>query len=204
MTEERSRFKFLLYGILLVVLLFGMVRIFVSGSGRFFALELVGFVILIILSFIGFIGYAKPWGERVLFFTFLLYMINLALLWYFNGSLYLVLLFLALFGFILSLPKQGPLKSRVKKTVSGAAVEEPHSMVFDEPKETVSRPVARKGTTEKSVKYSPGKYVASKSSNVYHEPKCDWAKRIHKSRQVWFDGKEQAWEKGYKKHSCVE
>jgi methylphosphotriester-DNA--protein-cysteine methyltransferase len=53
------------------------------------------------------------------------------------------------------------------------------------------------------VKFVPGKYIASKSSNVYHEPKCDWAKKIHKSRQLWFASKEEAWEKGFKAHSCV-
>jgi hypothetical protein len=51
--------------------------------------------------------------------------------------------------------------------------------------------------------FKPGKYVASQRSNIYHEPKCDWAKKIHPSRRVWFASKEDAWEKGYKSHECV-
>ncbi|GEM_PF-1080182 len=52
--------------------------------------------------------------------------------------------------------------------------------------------------------HSPGKYIASKYGNTYHEPKCEWAKKINKAHQVWFAVKENAWEKGYKAHSCVQ
>lgn len=62
---------------------------------------------------------------------------------------------------------------------------------------------AKKVDEENTVKHSPGKYVASKSSNVYHEPKCDWAKKIKKDRQLWFPDKKDAQKKGYRKHSCV-
>ena len=55
-----------------------------------------------------------------------------------------------------------------------------------------------------SIKHSPGKFVASKNSNVFHVPKCDWAKKIAKIRQLWFATKEEAWEKGYKSHNCVQ
>ncbi|MBI2151575.1 hypothetical protein HYU21_02505 [Candidatus Woesearchaeota archaeon] len=60
-------------------------------------------------------------------------------------------------------------------------------------------------TTKKNVRkyFSPGKYVASKSGNTYHEAKCEWAKRIKSYRQVWLESKEIAWEKGFKAHKCV-
>ncbi len=60
-----------------------------------------------------------------------------------------------------------------------------------------------KATTSKVTLHSPGKYLASKYGNTYHEPRCEWAKKINKSHQVWFAAKENAWEKGYKAHDCV-
>lgn len=213
MAEEKSSGKLIFYGILLVLLFFGLIRIFINGSGKFIRLELVGFVFLLVLSLIGFVGYAHVWGERVLFFVFLFYLVNLVLIWYFLGSLYLVLLFMALLGFVLSVPK------KFSCCVVEKSVEEPHSEIFDVPKveivkeekepvKKVEKKAVKKKTSAKKpakkTKYSPGKYVASKRSNIYHAPKCEWAKKIHRSRRVWFKSKEEAWEKGYKKHSCVE
>ena len=59
--------------------------------------------------------------------------------------------------------------------------------------------------TKKTVKteLKPGKFIASKSGSVYHAPKCDWAKKIAKKNQVWFNTKDQANKKGYKQHSCL-
>jgi hypothetical protein len=51
--------------------------------------------------------------------------------------------------------------------------------------------------------YTPGKVVSSKTSNVYHVPKCDWAKKIKKSNQVWYASDEEAKKEGLKAHSCA-
>ena len=51
--------------------------------------------------------------------------------------------------------------------------------------------------------FYPGKYLASKRSDVYHAPKCDWAKKISKSQRVWFKSDEEAKKAGYRKHSCL-
>ena len=51
--------------------------------------------------------------------------------------------------------------------------------------------------------FVPGKFIGSKKGNQYHVPKCDWAKKITKNNRLWFKNKEEAWEKGYRAHSCV-
>ena len=51
--------------------------------------------------------------------------------------------------------------------------------------------------------FTPGKYVASKNANKFHSPKCDWALRIGKSNQVWFESKEEAQSKGFEADKCV-
>ena len=40
--------------------------------------------------------------------------------------------------------------------------------------------------------------------SVYHEPKCEWAKRIVEGRRIWFKDKREAQRKKYKAHKCVE
>ncbi|MBD3355393.1 hypothetical protein GF361_05415 [Candidatus Woesearchaeota archaeon] len=52
--------------------------------------------------------------------------------------------------------------------------------------------------------FSPGKYIASKSGTKYHAPKCDWAKKIKKKNQVWYESKEDAAKDGKKACNCIE
>ena len=52
--------------------------------------------------------------------------------------------------------------------------------------------------------FTPGKFVASKKANKFHSPKCDWAQRIDKDNQVWFNSKEEAKSKGFEADRCVE
>jgi len=212
MAEEKGFGKLFVYAIILVLLFFGMIRIFINSTGNFFNLELLGFLFLLLLALIGFIGYVKVWGERVLFFVFLFYLVNLVLVWRYTDGISFLLLFLALIGFLIAVPKKvcsscEP-ESEVASEVVSVASEEPHSEVFDvsgveveeEPVVKVTKKVAAK---KPAVKHSPGKYVASNMSNVYHEPKCEWAKRIKSDRLIWFKDKREATNKKYKKHICV-
>jgi len=155
--------------------------------GYLFQAELLAFIILLALTVGGLVGY-KKWGEEVLFWVFLFYLMNLLGLWWLLGSISVVLLVLALIGFILALP--------TRKKILKEDPEELHSEVFDVPKPETK-------VEDKKVIFTPGKYVASNSSNVYHEPRCDWAKKIHKNRRVWFASKEEAETQQYRKHSCV-
>ncbi len=134
-----------------------------------------------LLTFIAFFGFTEGWGEKFLFFVFLFYLGNLVLIWFYQGPLYLVLTFLALLGLILSVPT----KKRVP-AVSYIDTPEPYSEII-EPVKT----------------FDPGKYVASKRGKYYHEANSEWAKKINKSNQVWFQSKEDAWEQGYKAHPDV-
>jgi len=189
----KNTVKLVLYGLLLTLLFFGLVEIITNASGLFLQLELLGLLFLLLLSFVGFVNFGKHFGEKLLFFVFLLYIANLGLMWYAFGSLYFILLLLSLIGFVLSIPrKPAPKKLEFKEPVKEEVKEE----VKEAPKKAVKK------TTPK-VKHSPGKYVASKRSNIYHEPKCEWAKKINKQRRLWFADRKEAQKKGFRKHSCV-
>ena len=237
---EKNRFKLILYAVFIAVLLFGLIKIIALAGGKAFYIEFLGLLFLLVLTVIGFVGYAKNWGETIFFFVFLCYLFNLILVWYFMKSLYLTLLLLALVGMLVSFPKKSEKKEKKSRSAPSrpsfsnssypSQSSEPHSEVFDLPKTSIlktevkpepkAEPIEQKVeraaatsrsavVTSKSVSsnpaafYSPGKLVASKASNIYHEPKCDWAKKIVKHRRVWFNSKEEAWEKGYRAHSCI-
>jgi hypothetical protein len=202
MATEKSMFKLLLHGVITFLILFGLIGVALSSGGKFLRLELVGLCLLMLLSFLG-LSFYSSWGERALFYCYLFYLINLALVWYYTGAIYLVLLILAVIGFLFSICAR--CSSCKKNGCNPYSVEEkvdevPHSMVFDDKKESEVKEVVE---TPKVV-HSPGKYVGSKRGNVYHLPKCDWGKRISEERRVWFKNKKEAQSSGYKTHSCVE
>ena len=216
----KSAFKLLIYGLVLVILFLGLLNIISELTRKVYLLELLGLFFLLLLALLAFFGY-KAWGERVLFFVFVFYALNLVLIWYLRGSLYLVLLFLALLGGLISFPSKGSRVVISKKPAVPSKREpvEPHSQVFEVPVAEgekarvdtdvrVEKIISKVSASEKispspTVKFSPGKYVASKFSNNYHEPKCEWAKKISRHHRVWFSSKDEAVKKGYKGHGCV-
>lgn len=210
MSNHKNPFKLLFSALVLVLLFFGLIMILRNLPGKVLYLELFGLFFLAFLTLLGLAGSASRWGEKVMFFVFLFHLLNLVLLWYFRGNLYLILILLALLGFLLNLPS----KRRRRKAEEPKLKEELHSVVFDEEKENSKEAdkempvmkeekVSSEKTSSGSTVFSPGKYVASTRSNIYHEAKCDWAKKINKARRLWFKSKEEAWEKGYKAHGCV-
>jgi hypothetical protein len=196
---KKSVAKLIIYAIFLVISFFSLIALIRDGSGLFLNLEIIGLIFMLLLTVIGLAGYNKAWGERVLFFVFLLYIINLVLMWYFRENLYLVLLLIGLIGFFMALPKKEDNYIEPK-----SPSEDPHNVAFDKPVKESKGVHAVKKVNSTAAKHSPGKYVASKRSNIYHAPKCEWAKKIKKERQKWFATKEEAWEEGYKAHNCVE
>lgn len=85
------------------------------------------------------------------------------------------------------------LKHEVKKEVKPELKEE----IKDEMK-------AEQKRANITTAFTPGKYIASKKANKFHSPKCDWAQRIDKENQIWFNSKEEARAKGFEADRCVE
>lgn len=229
MTGEKSRFKLIVYSGLFLALFYGFLQIFIETKGLFIRLEFLGFLFLLLLVFIGYLSYEKSLGEHFFFFVFTFYLGNLILLWYFTGSLYLMLLFLSSFGFLLSLPSKNqpssfksfeeqheiddeltedlneelklqPELKKIKTEIKSEfkLVDLPPEPVFEEKKVKIDKFKTDKVKTE----YSPGKFVASSRSNIYHQPKCDWAKKI-KAKKIWFSDKNDAEKKQYRPHNCI-
>ena len=207
MIKKQNSFRLVVYAVVVIFLFLGLVQITLQGRGMVFALEALGTLVLALLAFSGFVGYRSGWGERLFFLTFLLSVLNLLLLRSFTGSLYLVMLVLSLLGLALSLTRK---RGKTKGTAGGES-QEPHSVVFDSEKKqqtsekavSVQESPKEAKVDEKSVSFHPGKYVASTRGSVYHEAKCDWAKKVGKTNRLWFQSRKEATDKGYQAHSCV-
>lgn len=204
MAEKKSLGKFFVYCGLAFILFLVAVPIIFSFGGKLIRAEIIIFLFLIFLSLVSFLGYHRSWGEKILFFVFLLYLANLLFIWYFTKKLFVLPLFLSLVGFLLALPKKAKADAWEKDFEKAVKEDKPalFSQDFDEEKkEAFDQPEAK---PKPEVKYSPGKYLASQMSNVYHIPTCDWAKKIAAGRRVWFADKKDAKKKGYRPHSCVD
>jgi predicted membrane protein len=205
-----GRGKLFTYTIIFLVLLLSFLRFLNIAGGRTFNLQLIGFAFLLLLMLLGYVGYSK-WGERSFFFFFVLYMANLIALWYFFKTIYITLLFVALIGFFMSYPKREheifgeskPKENKEEVPKVEIITDESPSLIKKTVKK-ISKTTVRKPSSKKvTAVHTPGKFVASSNSNVYHLPKCDWAKRIKKARRVWFDTKKSAQGKGYRAHGCA-
>src|SRR3989344_7738672 len=216
MLLEKSFPKLLLNSIILILLFFGLITIITSVDGKFMQLEFLGFVFLLILTLFTLFNYHRPRGDFYFYIIFLFYILNLLAIWYINKTLYLSLTFLSLAGFFFSIPPKTSKPQQKKSQPSNNIIfEENPSIPKPEPAETkpdntiftnFEQPKSTPPPSPKKnppIKHIPGKYIASKRSNTYHEPRCEWAKKISESHRLWFKAKEQALEKGYKAHDCV-
>jgi len=183
--------KLLLFLVLLVFLFYGIRTIFTGSITEIIIISVMG-----ILTVLGFTHWKKLLGERLFLFVSLLSLAYLIFIWSLGGSLYLTLLFISLVIFLLAFPKRQPkmLKDDGEPTIS----EQPHSVVFEPPKQQ------EPGKEASVVKhFSPGLYVASSNGSVFHAPTCNWAKKVAERRRIWLQDKDDARGKGYNAHNCV-
>lgn len=191
--KQKSAGKFFFQALLLLVLLLGL-----SLKGFSTGIEAMSFVALLLLSVVSLVAY-KTNGKNLLFVIYSLFIVNIVFLWLPTHSLYFTLLLAGLIGLWLSMPSR---KSK-EKCCEPVPSPPPQKIVDGKVVEAKVEPKAEEKAAPAKTKFTPGKYVASKRSNVYHEPKCEWAKKIQKDRQLWFADRKEALNKGYKKHDCV-
>lgn len=191
MPEEKSVVKFVIYCGVFLILFLSLLPIVFSFKGLFIRLELILFIFFLLLAFIGLVTYNNR-GEQVIFFTLLLLLGNLIFVWFMTQKLFLLPLFVALFGFLLSFPRREYDLEEEKES----------------PEISSELAVAKESLEPAPAQYSkvihtPGKFAASKYGIVYHAPKCDWAKKIKKKSLIWFSSAAEAKKAGYKAHSCA-
>jgi len=188
MGESKNAGLFLVYDLILLISFIGLIIMAFNFVSYLLIGELALIFILLLLSFIAIVGvYAgAKWSHGLLFMVFAIILVDLLFMYYklraINAISFITFL-VSIIGFIMAIA------SIKREEEFGEFEPVPEEAEEVEPSSTV---------------YTPGKYVASKTASNYHAPKCDWAKKIKKSNQVWFDNEKEAKEKGYKPHSCLE
>ena len=178
--------SFFVMDIILLVVFLGLINMIFNLHRIFFGLELIFLLIIGFFTFISMIAIynGARWGWTFLSWIFGLILIDILFIYYIKGrpEFFFITTIIAVICFIISLVNAVRHKEKVEE-------------IEEVPEKVESKEVSKE--------FKPGKYVASKTGSKYHAPKCDWAKRIKKSNQVWFNTEEEAKKKGYKADSCI-
>lgn len=176
------KFSFFVMSIFLGIVSLGLVNMVFNLNKLFLGLEFIFLLVVLSFTFISMIAVYNgvKWGWVFLSYILGFVLIDILFIYYMRGrpEFFFITTIFALIGFLIS----------IVKAQKNEEVED-----IDSPEEE-----------EVSKEFKPGKYVASKRASRYHAPKCDWAKRIKKSNQVWFEDKAEAKKKKYKAHDCIE
>ncbi len=200
----KNQLSLFINALVIIVLAVGLGRIAATQSGTYLYFGLLFVVLLVALGFFGLTRLPST-GRKWLLATYTVVILALMAIT-FLSELKVALLLAALLGFLVSFPQKR------RSTHITEPYNVPHSIVLEPatttPPKPASRPINKKSvkeakTTTIQTEYNPGKYVASNRSNQYHIPICDWAKKIKPERQLWFKEKENAWERGFRAHSCI-
>ena len=175
--------KYVQHLLVFLVAFLSLIFLIFKSHGLLFKLEFVALLVLFLIAAIILLSLfvEERFGFTAAFFFYAVFIINLLFLKYHLSGQWLlfgVSLLAALIGFLLSVMSLG------KKVVP---LETYHEEVKIEP-------YGGKKT---------GKYVASSTGTTYHLQTCDWAKKIIKKNQVFFDSASEAEQNGFKKHSCL-
>ncbi len=184
--------------------------IFPKGLLFFPEFLILGMLIVVLPAIIGGIYNRRNWAWSLLSFVFGVMLVNATYLYFKTSQLswFVIMFIISVFGFIYSVlhmrsyedMELSRMRYKVRKgDVGKGAVVEPIRQL----KDAEVLKVYERELEEKKATFEPGKYVASKTGSVYHSPKCDWAKKIQKKNQVWFETDAQARKAGLKKHDCV-
>ena len=176
------KFSFFIMSIFLGIVSLGLVNMVFNLNRLFLGLELIFLLMVLLFTFISMIAIYNnvKWGWVFLSYILGFVLVDILFIHYMRGrpEFFFTTTIFALMGFLISL-------------VKAQKDEEPEDFESQEDEEPVNK------------EFQPGKYVASKNAGTYHAPKCDWAKRIKKSNQIWLSDEKEAKKKGYKAHSCL-
>ncbi|HZX45016.1 MAG TPA: hypothetical protein VFF28_05020 [Candidatus Nanoarchaeia archaeon] len=176
------KLSFFAVDVILLVVFLGLTRTVFRLSGIGFVLELLALIILLFAAFIALVpaysGSRGGWGFLAIVFA----VIFIDLLFIFlatgrAGTAFTGALLFSALGLLVSV-------LNVRKKEKPVMYEEKpaHEEVY--------------------TNFEPGKYVASKTGTTYHAPKCEWALKIKKKNQIWFDDEKEA-KKRFSPHSCI-
>lgn len=222
---EKSSASFLAMNFILLFSVIAFILIVFELQGISFVFELgILLIFMFLLVFSIFVVYNnKKWGWTVLGATLVLLLLNIFFIFVFTGTFetaHTVATFLSIVGLIIALlnmreTTQGYYGSeigesdKVKEYYPYIDKMEPKEETKAEIKQELKKEIREELKEEQKKEshlakaFTPGKFVASKKANKFHSPKCDWAKRIDKANQIWFNSEQEAKSQGFEADRCV-
>lgn len=204
------------FAMLFILLFAGISFIFVvfdlHGFSFIFELGLL-LAFMLVLAFAMFLIFHskdKSWGIiaavmiLLLFDEFIIYLLSRNF-----GIAYVATMLFALAGLIVAMINVAMIKRERKEPYARESYwKSKYYYPFigkTEPKEETKAAKTETKNILKNVEttFTPGKFVASAKAKKFHTAKCDWALRISKSNQIWFNSKEEAQSKGFEADKCV-
>lgn len=220
---EKSSISFLLMNFVLLFAIISFILIVFDLEGLIFVFELGAFLIFIfIFAFAMFIVYNnKKWGWTLLGLTIILLLLNIFLISIIAnvfGTAHITTLVFSIIGLMLVLinfrqsnyeSQTMPEHEKIKEYYPYLDKMEPQEETKEELKQELKKEIKEELTEEQKKssidkRFIPGKFVASKKANKFHTAKCDWAKRINKANQLWFNSREEAETQGFEADLCVQ
>ena len=200
---ERPSISFFAMNFILLFVVVGFILVVFDLSRLMFVFELV-----LLLSFMFFLAFAvfiiyqnKSGGWGIIAVVLILLLIDSFIVFLLTNRLgiaFIATIFFSVIGLVVALVNFVKDGKKHKEEISDDKSKYYYPFIDKmEPKEE-ARAEAKIAKT-----FTPGKYVASKNANKFHSPKCDWAARISKENQVWFESKEEAQSKGFEADKCV-
>lgn len=198
---ERPNISFLAMIFILLFAIIGFILVVFELHRFMFVFELMLLLAFIsILTFAMFAAYhSRKWGWTIIVASLMLLLVNLFFIFLMTGVFethHITILFFSVIGIILALLNLGHSRNY---RISGEEYEKTKDYY---PYIDKMEPVQK---TEEHISktFTPGKYIASKKAGKYHIAKCDWAKRISRENQLWFNSEEEAMAKGFVADVCI-
>ena len=222
----RSSISFLLMDFILLFSVIGFIIIVFDLKGFAFVIELM--LLLVFIFFLAFgmfsVYFSKNFGWLIIGAVLVLMLLDAFFIFLLTGAFgtaHITTVFFSVLGLVVvlfnlkGLPQEfyssGEKHEEIneyypageKTEVKEAKLEkqELKQEIKEEIKEELKKEEEEPKAIEKS--FTPGKFVASKKANKFHSPKCDWAKRINKANQIWFNSKGEAEKSGFEADKCV-
>ncbi len=199
------------YFAMIIVLLFAIISLILivfDLHGLAFVLELM--LLLVFMFFLAFsmffIYHGKQWGWTLLGAILVLLLINILFISVLKRTFdteHLTAIFFSIIGILISLFNLKGAKQVTEDSPKGYYEKLSDYHLIIDKLEIKDEKEAKKPEAKAEKTFTPGKFVASKNANKFHSPKCDWALRISKINQLWFNSKEEAEAKGFEADKCV-
>ena len=198
---EKLNIRFLAMIFILLFAVIGFILVVFDLHRFMFVFELMLLLaFILILAFAMFAVYnGRKWGWTMLAAALMLLLVDLFFIFLVTGLFetpHLTALFFSAIGIIVSLLNLRPLKSY---RISGEEYErtKDYYPYIDkmEPVQKTEEPISKT--------FIPGKYLASRKAGKYHIAKCDWAKKISRENQLWFNSEEEAKSQGFVADVCI-